>query len=88
MDLHWLEDKIKVVPSNYRVALKVLVRTMQSQESKKLDGTYLDLFRQQETEGIIEIIEVLPQYINKYVWIPHWQVFKTHQQSTTKITTL
>ena len=38
MDLAWLDDKIKAVPSNYRVALKVLYRTMQSMESKKLDG--------------------------------------------------
>ena len=76
-DLSWLEDKIKAVPSNYRVALKVLGRTMHSLESKKLDDTYLDLFRQQEAEGIIDRIEVLPQNFNKYVWIPNRPIFKT-----------
>ena len=62
----WLEDKIKALPSIYREALKVLDRTMHSLESKILDGTYLDLFRQQEAEGVIERIEVLPQDFNKY----------------------
>ena len=80
MDFPWLENKIKAVPFNYGVALKVLDRTMPSLERKKLDGTYLDLFHQQEAEGIIERI-----VLHKYVRIPHRPVFKTEQQSTTKI---
>ena len=39
VDLPGLEDKIKAIPSNYRVALKELDRTIHSLESKKLDGT-------------------------------------------------
>ena len=46
--LPWNEDKIKSVPSNHQVALKVLDRTILSLEKKKLDKTYNDIVHQQE----------------------------------------
>lgn len=85
VDLPWHKDKIDSVPSNYQVALKVLDRTMLSLEKRDLDKTYTDIFLQQESEGIIERIEVAPQDFCKYIWIPHRPVFKSDQQVTTKI---
>ena len=58
MDLPWHEEKIKTVPSNFPVALKVLETTNKYFESKNLIKKYNDVFNQQESEGIIERLKV------------------------------
>ena len=80
--LPWHEDKIKSVPSNHRVALSVLNRVVNKQ---KLLNKYMEIFHQQEHEGIIERFEVVPEDFTKHIWIPHRRVFKTDEQTTTKI---
>ena len=74
-----------MVPSNYQMALKVLDKTVTYLQSKKLYKEYNDAFYQQERKGIIKRIEVSPDKISKYIWIPHRPVIKMDEQSTTKI---
>ena len=45
----------------------------------------MEVFHQLEREGIIERFEVVPQDFIKHIWIPHRLVFKTEEQTTTKI---
>ena len=68
--LPWHEDKIKSVPSNHRVALSVLNRVVNKLEQQKLLNDYVEVFHQQEREGIIERFEVAPEDFSKYIWIP------------------
>ena len=85
LDLPWYEDKIKIIPSNYQVALKVLDKTVKYLQSKKLYKEYNNAFYQQERAGIIERIEVSPGKFSEYIWIPYRPVIKMDEQSTTKI---
>ena len=45
----------------------------------------MEVFHQQEREGIIERFEVVLEDFTKHIWIPHRPVFKTDEQTTTKI---
>ena len=83
--LPWKEDKLKDVPSNAHIALKVLDRVTKNLEHKNLTEKYDDVFQQQLQDDIIEKIEVQPKDYNKHVWIPHRPVIKTDAQTTTKI---
>ena len=83
--LPWHEDKIKSVPSNHRVALSVLSRVVNKLEQQKLLNDYVEVFHQQEREGIIERFEVAPEDFSKYIWIHHRPVFKMDEQTTSKI---
>ena len=83
--LPWHEDKISSVPSNHEVALSVLNRVVTKLENQGLWNAYVDVFKQQEEEGIIERFEVKPQNFSDYIWIPHRPVIKSEQQVTTKI---
>ena len=85
VELPWHEEKIKTVPSNFPVALKVLEKTDKYLESKNLIKKYNDVFYQQESEGIIERIKVIPSEFFNYNWIPHRLVIKLDTQVTTKI---
>ena len=84
VDLVWKDNIIKV-PSNHHVALKVLDRVMNSLQASGQQEKYLEVFKQQEAEQIIERIVVDPKDFHKYIWIPHRPVFKTDEQSSTKI---
>ena len=84
VDLVW-KDNVNKVPSNHHVALKVLDRVMSSLEASGQQEKYLEVFKQQEAEQIIEKIVVDPKDFHKYIWIPHRPVFKTDEQSSTKI---
>ena len=55
--LPWHEDKISSVPSNHEVALSVLNRVVTKLENQGLWNAYVDVFKQQEEEGIIERFE-------------------------------
>ena len=83
--LPWHEDKINTVPSNHEIALAVLNRVFAKLENQGLWTDYVNVFKQQEQEGIIERFEVNPQNFSDYIWIPHRPVIKTEQQVTTKI---
>ena len=83
--LPWFPDRIKNVPSNHGVALKVLDRVVGKLSKANMYEEYLAVFREQEREGIIERILVDPKNFKDYVWIPHRPVFKTEEQATTKI---
>ena len=72
------------MPSNHRVALSVLNRVVYKLEQQKLLSDYVEVFHQQEREGIIERFEVVPEDFSKYIWIPHSLVFKMDEQTTTK----
>ena len=84
VDLVW-HDNIDQVPSNHDVALKVLNRVSNKlQESGQLED-YLNIFKQQKAEHIIEEFHCDPKDFHKYKWIPHRPVIKTDEQCTTKI---
>ena len=44
VDLPWLKDKIKPIPSNYQVSLKVLIKTMNYLRTKNLNKYYNQAF--------------------------------------------
>ena len=48
----------------------------------------MEVFHQQECEGIIERFEVVPEDFTKDIWIPHRPIFKTDKQTTSKIRTV
>ena len=73
------------MPSDHRVALSVLNRVVNKLEQQKLLNNYMKVFYQQEREGIIERFEVVTEDFTKHIWIPHRPVFKTEEQTTTKI---
>lgn len=83
--LPWIEERISSVPLNHAVALGVLNRVIKSLEKRNLFDEYAKVFREQEEEGIIERIHVTPDNFKDYIWIPHRPVFKTEDQTTTKI---
>ena len=80
--LPWHENKIKSVPSNHRVALSVLYRVVNKFEQQKLPYNNMEIFHQQECEGIIERFEVVLEDFTKHTWIPHRPVFKTDTTKT------
>ena len=45
----------------------------------------MEVFHQQEREGIIELFKVVPENFTKHTWISHRLVFQTDEQTTTKI---
>ena len=47
--------------------------------------SYEEVFDKQLEIGIIEEIEVSPQYYENFTWTPHRPVIKTEEQITTKI---
>ena len=65
--LPWHKDKIKSVPSNHRVALSVLNRVVNKLEQQKLLNDYVEVFHQQEREGIIERFEVASEDFSKHI---------------------
>ena len=73
------------MPSNHRVTLSVFNRVVNKLEQQKSLNNYMVVFHQQEHEVIIEHFEVVPEDFTKYIWIPHRPVFKTDEQTTTKI---
>ena len=85
VELPWYTDKIKSVPSNYKVALSVLNRVYNSLESQNLTEAYHNIFKQQLDDGVIERINVAPENFNNYVFIPHRPIIKQQLQVTTKI---
>ena len=85
VELPWNMDKLARVPSNHAVSLHVLDRVAKKLTKKKLYQEYLEVFRQQEQDGIIEEIFVPPHEFDQYVWIPHRPVFKSDPTATTKI---
>lgn len=85
VDLPWNENKLSEVPSNHQVALSVLDRVVTKLEKQKLYDDYCKVFFDQESEGIIERINVSPDDFKKYIWVPHRPVIKKDPISTTKI---
>ena len=83
VELLWDEDKIRAVPANNNVSLKVVDRVVSSVEKKQLYEEYCKVFLEQEKEGIIERCYIEPDLYKDYIWIPHRPVFKTDCQSTT-----
>ena len=83
--LPWHEDVLEKVPSNHNVALTVVGRFSKTLEKDNLMDDYVNFFKQQEEEGIIERIEVDPQKYADFTCIPHRPIIKTEQQVTTKI---
>ena len=84
VDLIW-HDNVDQVPSNEHIALNVLDRVIKDLEKKGELEKYSEGIKKWEAEGIVERIEVEPKDFFKYVWIPHRAVFKTDEQSTTKM---
>ena len=73
------------MPSNRRVALSVLTRVVNKLEKQKLLNNYLEVFHQQESEGITERFEVVPEDFAKHIWIPHKSVFQTEEQNSVQL---
>ena len=83
--LLWYSDRIKNVPSNHFIALKVLDQTVELFNKKGLIKKYEEIFDNQLEDGIIEEIKVHPSNYNNYTSIPHRSVIRTAEQVTTKI---
>ena len=84
VDLTW-HDNVDLVPSNENVALNVLDRVVKDLKRKGKFDEYSDGIKKWEADKIVEKIEVEPRDFHKFVWIPHRPVFKTDEQSTTKM---
>ena len=84
VDLVW-HDTIDRVPSNEGIALSVLDRVSKDLEKKGLLEEYINGINKWEQDKIVERIEVNPKDFKNYKWIPHRPVFKTDEQSTTKM---
>ena len=84
VDLTW-HDNVNLVPSNEHVALNVLDRVVKDLEKKDKLNEYSEGIKKWEADNIIEKINVNPKDFKNYVWIPHRPVFKTDEQSTTKM---
>lgn len=63
IQLPWESDKVTCVPLNQSVAIRVLDHVAWRLECNELYRDYLDFFRQQEHDGIIEEIFVLPSAV-------------------------
>ena len=85
VDLPWNEDKLVEVPSNHQVTLNVLDRVVIKLEKQNQYNDYCKVFLDQESEGIIERIDVSPTDCNKYIWVPHRPVIKKDPVCTSKI---
>lgn len=85
VEMPWKADVIKNVPSNYKIAIAVLNRVVHTLNNKGLLNDYINVFKDQLKEGIIERIYVPPDEFEKYHWIPHRAVIKDGPQSTTKL---
>lgn len=85
VELPWHQDRLEKVPSNHAASLRILDRVASSLTKKNRYAEYVEVFRQQQREGIIEEIFVSPQEFDQYIWIPHRPVFKTDPTTTTKI---
>ena len=84
VELSWDEEKIRSVPSNHQAALKILDKIIPELSSKNKLKDYSDVFKQQEREGIIEQIQVSPENLKNYKWIPHRPIYREENQVTTK----
>ena len=84
VNLSW-HDNVDQVPSNEGIALNVLDRVTKDLERKGLIEEYNGGFKKWEADDIIERIEVHPKDYKNHIWTPHRPVFKTDEQSTTKM---
>ena len=64
------------VPSNHAVSLCILDRVTKDLIKTNMYQDYLEVFQQQEQEGIIEEIFVPVHEFENYVWIPHRPLVK------------
>ena len=83
VELMW-NEKIKDVPSNHNVALKICQLVSDKLERKGALEEYNQIFLDQLTEGVIESFECSPDQFSKYIWLPHHPVYKEDQNSTFK----
>ena len=67
------------------MALNVLDRGVIKLEWQNLYDDNCKVFLEQESEGIIERIDVYPDDFNKYIWVAHRPVIKRGSVCTTKI---
>jgi len=85
VDLPWLENKIKLVPSNFEVARAVLSRVAKKLINMNLFEDYTAVFEQQLADGIMQELDLSQIDVKSRVWIPHRPVIKTADNVTTKI---
>ena len=80
--LPWNRDLVKQVPSNLKVSLAVAERVYKNLEKQNIANAYEEVFEQQESLGIIELVN---QKTSDQIWIPHRPVIRTEANVTTKI---
>jgi len=85
VELPWHMDKLSRVRSNHAISIRILDRVVRRLKKEGVYQQYLEVFHEQERDGTIEEIKVLPDQFEDYTWIPHRPVFKTDPTSTTKI---
>ena len=85
VELPWHADKLARVPSNHAASLRILDRVTKDLIKTNMSQDYLEVFQQQEREGIIEEIFVPIHESGNYVWIPHRPVVRCDPTATTKI---
>ena len=83
--LPWYQDKIKQVPSNHKMALRILDKVYDDLKNKNLLKEYDDALNEQLKDNVIEELNVSPVEYENFVWIPHRAVVKTDPQVTNKV---
>ena len=73
------------MPSNYQICLVSLDKVMRKLEKSGYDEAYCTYWRDQKAADYIEEFECKPEDYSKFNWLTHRPIFKTDEQSTTKI---
>lgn len=71
VDLPLDEDKLLAVSLNHQESLKVLDRVVTRLSKQRTYDAYCQVFLDQSSENIIQIINVKPVDFKNYIWIPH-----------------
>ena len=65
VELPWISDKVKLLPSNHEIALHVMHRVHDQLSKKQLTAKYSKVFQKQLEEEIIQEIHVKPSDYHK-----------------------
>ena len=83
--LPFYEDRLKYVPSNHQLALKILGKVINDLRVKNILKEYEDAFKTQIDEDFLEFFEADELEYHNFIWLSHRPVIKKTIQTTTKI---
>ncbi|HWI50021.1 MAG TPA: A17 family peptidase, partial [Rummeliibacillus sp.] len=88
VSLPWYEDKIELVPNNFKISLNIANRVFNKLTQNNLISKYNKVFEDQLNDKIIEKVNINfndASDISKYKFIPHRPIIRQTEQVTTKI---